>query len=80
MSRNIFKEKDLQGKRAYPITAFETPRKEILSKHPELGKESPEQARREFERITKKMRRHLPFKTWQEMDRFAKGDSYGFTR
>lgn len=75
-----FEQKDLQGKEAYPTTAFEALRKEILSKHPELGKESPEEARRQFERITKKMRRHLPFKTWQEMDRFAKGDRYGFAR
>lgn len=75
-----FAQKDLEGKDRYPTTAFETLRKKILSKYPELGKESPEQARREFERITKKIRRSLPFKTWREMDRFAKGDRYGFTR
>jgi prevent-host-death family protein len=75
-----FEQKDMDGNEPYPTTAFETLRKEILSKHPELGKESPERARREFERITKKMRRHLPFKTWREMDRFAKGYRYGFAR
>ncbi|MDO8700609.1 MAG: hypothetical protein Q7J56_03055 [Deltaproteobacteria bacterium] len=80
MSRKLLEQKDRRDKEPHPTTAFETLRKEILSKHPELGKESPEQARREFERITKKMRRHLPFKTWQEMDRFAKGDRYGFAR
>ena len=80
MSRKLLEQKDRRDKEPYPTTAFDALRKEILSKHPELGKESPEQARREFERITKKMRRHLPFKTWQEMDRFAKGDRYGFNR
>jgi hypothetical protein len=80
LSRKLLEQKDRRDRESYPTTAFKTLRKEILSKHPELGKESPEQARREFERITKKMRRRLPFKTWQEMDRFAKGDRYGFTR
>jgi hypothetical protein len=80
LSRKHLERKDRRDKNPYPTTAFEALRKAILSKHPELGKESPEQARREFERITKKMRQHLPFKTWREMDRFAKGDRHGFAR
>ncbi|MBI2351471.1 MAG: type II toxin-antitoxin system prevent-host-death family antitoxin [Deltaproteobacteria bacterium] len=75
-----FEPKDLQKKDRYPTTAFDALRKKILGRHPELAKETPEQARREFERITRKIRRSLPFQTWQEMDRFAKGDRYGFSR
>jgi len=75
-----FEPKDLKKEDKYPTAAFDALRKKILAKHPKLAKESPEQARRKFERITRKMRRSLPFKTWQAMDRFAKGDRYGFAR
>lgn len=75
-----FEPKDLQKKDRYPTTAFDALRKKILGKYPELAEETPEQARREFERITRKIRRSLPFQTWQEMDRFAKGDRCGFSR
>ncbi|MCH8054884.1 MAG: type II toxin-antitoxin system prevent-host-death family antitoxin [Deltaproteobacteria bacterium] len=75
-----FEQKDLQKEDKYPTTAFDALRKKIITKHPELAKETPEQARLEFERITRKIRRSLPFKTWREMDRFAKRDRYGFTR
>lgn len=75
-----FESKDLEKEDRYPTGAFDALRKKILAKHPELAKESPEEARREFERITRKMRRSLPFKTWREMDRLVKGDRYGFTR
>lgn len=75
-----FEQKDLQKQDMYPTTAFDALRKKILAKYPELAKETPEQARREFDRITKKIRRSLPFKTWKEMDRFVKGVRYGLTR
>ena len=55
-------------------------RKKILERHPQLAKESPKEARRKFDRITRKLRRSLPFKTWREMDRFIKGDRYGLAR
>ena len=35
---------------------------------------------REFDRISEKIRRSLPFKTWREMDRFVKGDRFGLRR
>ena len=67
-------------KSQYPTTAFDALRKTILAKYPQLAKEAPEQARRELEKTTRKMRRSLRFKSWREMERFAKGDRYGFAR
>lgn len=75
-----FEEKDLNERDKYPTKAFDALRRKILAKHPRLGRESPEQARRQFEKITEKIRRSLPFKTWKEMDRFAKGDRHGLRR
>ena len=64
----------------YPTTAFDALRKTILVRHPQLAKESPGQARRKLEETTRKMRRSLRFRSWREMERFAKGDRYGFAR
>ena len=64
----------------YPTTAFDALRKKILAKHPQLATETPAQARRNLERTTQKMRRSLRFRNWREMERFAKGDRYGFAR
>jgi prevent-host-death family protein len=75
-----FEPKDLEKEERYPTSAYDNLKKKILSDYPRLAKETPEQARRRFDKITEKIRRSLPFKTWQEMDRFAKGDRYGLTR
>ena len=75
-----FEGKDLQNEDKYPTTAFGALRKKILEKHPQLAKETPKEARRQFDRIARKMRLSLPFKTWREMDRFIKGDRYGLAR
>ena len=75
-----FDQKDLEKEERYPTTAYDNLKKQILSKYPRLAKETPEQARRQFDKISEKIRRSLPFKTWKEMDRFAKGDRYGLTR
>ena len=69
-----FEQKDLEKVERYPTTAYDNLKKQIAAKHPKLAKESPEQARRRFEKINEKIRRSLPYKTWEEMDRFAKGD------
>ena len=69
-----FEQKDLDEHERFPTRAFDNLRRKILAKHPQLANESPEQSRRRFDKITKKIRRSLPFKTWQEMNRFAKGD------
>lgn len=75
-----FEQKDLEKQERYPTSAFDALKKKILVRHPELAKETPEQARRRFDKISEKIRRSLPFKTWKEMDRFAKGDRHGLTR
>jgi prevent-host-death family protein len=75
-----FEQKDLEKEERYPTSAYDNLKRKILSKYPRLAKETPEQARRRFDKITEKIRRSLPFKTWKEMDRFAKGDRYGLTR
>ena len=75
-----FEQKDLEKGERYPTSAYDNLKKKIAAKYPKLAKESPEQARRRFEKISEKIRRSLPFKTWQEMDRLAKGDRYGLTR
>jgi antitoxin (DNA-binding transcriptional repressor) of toxin-antitoxin stability system len=75
-----FEQKDIDKEKRYPTSAYDNLKKIILSKHPKLAKETPEQARRRFDKITEKIRRSLPFKTWKEMDKFVKGDRYGLTR
>ena len=75
-----FEQKDLDEEERYPTKAFDALRKKILSRHPRLAKESPEEARRQFDKITEKIRRSLPIRTWKEMDRFAKGDRHGLAR
>ncbi len=75
-----FEPRDLREADKYPTSAFDALKEKILAKHPQLAKESAEQARQEFERISRRIRRSLPFKHWQEMDRWAKGDRYGLGR
>src|SRR5688572_5950587 len=75
-----FEQRDLNEKQRYPTSLYDTLKEKILAKHPELGKQSSERARREFDRISEKVRRSLPFKTWKEMDRFVKGDRFGLGR
>jgi antitoxin (DNA-binding transcriptional repressor) of toxin-antitoxin stability system len=75
-----FEQKDLEKEERYPTSAYDNLKRQILSKYPKLAKETPEQARRRFDKISEKIRRSLPFKTWKEMDRFVKGDRYGLTR
>lgn len=60
---------DLQSREEkYPTSMYDSLREWIESKDPELAQMSPEERRREFERITRKIRKNLPSKTWQEMD------------
>ena len=75
-----FEDKDLHLEEQYPTTLYDALRKDIESRYPELARRTPAQRRRDFERISEKIRRSLPFKSWQEMDRALKGDRYGLTR
>jgi len=75
-----FEEQDLRRSVHYPTALYDALRRQIQSRHPELVRRTPAQIRRSFERITHKVKRSLPFSTWQEMDRALKGDRYGLTR
>jgi prevent-host-death family protein len=75
-----FEEQDLQRVTRYPTTLYDTLREHIQKHHPELSRRTPKQVRQSFERITQKVKRALPFSTWQEMDQALKGDRYGLTR
>jgi len=75
-----FEQRDMDAEERYPTRAYDSLKKKIATKYPNLAKENPEQTRRRFDKITEKIRRSLPFKTWEEMERFAKGDRYGLTR
>jgi len=76
-----FDTKDLQPTQSkYPSTIYSTLRKHIEAYYPELKNRTPEEKKCDFERITKKIRKTLPFRSWQEMDKTAKGNRYDLTR
>ncbi len=76
-----FDSRDLHPARSkYSTTIYDTLRKHIEACYLELRNRTSEENRRDFERITRKVRQALPFKSWQEMDKTAKGDRYGLTR
>ena len=52
-----FEAKDLEKEDKYPTRAFDALKQNILARHPELAKETSEQARRGIEKITRKIRR-----------------------
>ena len=76
-----FDARDLQpALLSYPTTIYDALRGQIEARYPELRNRSSEEKRRDFEKITRKIRRALPFKSWQEMERVAKGDRYALPR
>ena len=76
-----FDTRDLQTARSkYSTAIYDTIRKHIETRYGELRNRTSEENKRDFERITKKVKQALPFKSWQEMNKAAKGDRYGLTR
>ena len=57
-----FDQKDLEKVEPYPTSAYDNLKKQILSKYPRLAKETPEQARRRFDKISEKIRWSLPLR------------------
>jgi prevent-host-death family protein len=55
-------------------------RRYLEVRSPALRAESPQRRAREFDRLARKVRRALPYRTWREMDRAAKGDRFGLSR
>jgi prevent-host-death family protein len=54
--------------------------REIVARRPELRRRSDARRRADFERVSRKIARALPGRTWVEMDRLAKGDPSGRSR
>lgn len=55
-------------------------RRQITARQHGASDNSEATAKREFERISRKIARTIPYKNWQEMDRAAKGDRFGLSR
>jgi prevent-host-death family protein len=75
-----FEERDLHPRERYPTSLYQALQGHIEAQHPEITRRTAQESERDFERISRKARKALPFKDWQEMDRALKGDRYGLTR
>jgi hypothetical protein len=54
--------------------------RQIEARIPELRRMSQAVGRRDFDRISRKIARTLPYPGWREMDLAAKGDRFGLSR
>ena len=53
---------------------WERIRESIAEEYPDLREMTLEEAVEDFERLSDKMAKRIPFKDWREMDRWMKGD------
>lgn len=75
-----FNARDVQPARgAYPTAVYAALREQVETRNPGLKQRSREEQQRDFETLTDKIRQTLPFKSWQEMDKVAKGDRHDLT-
>jgi len=66
---------------ALPLDSiYRSLQRQIDARNPGSASMSEAAAKREFERISRKIARTIPYKSWQEMDRVAKGDRFGLSR
>jgi antitoxin (DNA-binding transcriptional repressor) of toxin-antitoxin stability system len=68
-----FQTSDLEPKPQHDTALWDHLSSRIAKRHPHIRTETADKAQREFERLTKKAALKLPFKTWQDADRWAKG-------
>jgi prevent-host-death family protein len=54
--------------------------RQIEARNPGLRRMSADAVHRQFERISRKIAKTMPYKDWREMDRASKGDRFGFSR
>lgn len=54
--------------------------RQIGARLPGLLQVTPTEAVREFDRISRKIKRALSFPSWRDMDRAVKGDRFGLSR
>lgn len=53
---------------------------DIAKRHPELISQTKEEAKEEFERLSKKIAQNMRFENWKEAERFMRGNDYGLAR
>ena len=58
---------------------YQALRMRIEEEYPKLREMTPKERREQFDKITKKVIKNRPFKSWNEMDKAVKGDVYGLT-
>src|SRR5690242_10737991 len=63
-----FRAADIQGEHKHDTSLWDHLCAEIENRYPELKSEGRLSAEREFERLTRKAGKGLPFDTWQEAD------------
>ena len=68
---------DIEGEKNEGAQAYEKLRARIAEKHPELLKETDEEAREAFEKLSQKIADNMPYKTVEEFERAMRGDDYG---
>lgn len=59
---------------------YQALQRQIGARVPGLPRATPIQAVREFDRISRKIKRVLPYPSWRDMDRALKGDRFGLSR
>lgn len=59
---------------------YQALQRQIGARVPGLLRATPTQAAREFDRISRKIKRVLPYPSWRDMDRAVKGDRLGLSR
>lgn len=66
---------------SYSRRIHEAVKAQIAEEYPELKRpRTPEQIKKDFDRITKKIRKQIPFKSLEEMERAMRGDDFGLVR
>ena len=71
---------DIESEKNEGARAYEKFRARIAEKHPELLKETDEEAREAFEKLSQKIADNMPYKTVEEFERAMRGDDYGLIR
>jgi len=51
----------------------------LKENYPDLKNRTKQQKKEDFERISEKIAKELPFSSWKEMDKVLKGGSYGIS-
>lgn len=69
----IFPDKEKQ------TSIYDKLKAKLEKSYPNLKNRTKQQKKEDFEKISEKIAKELPFESWKEMDRVLKGDSYGLS-